>query len=120
MVTEEELPYWHLEHEVLLAEAKANVSNSAVEEAGGSEHQDQVEVPRKGSLEEGKEVHCHTDDMEDDSVENKNLAVKLAAAHTTNIFSFSTVQHRPDSCVQSGTGSDEEKAITSSHLSHLT
>lgn len=56
MVTEEELPYWHLEHEVLLAEAKANISNSAVEEAGGSEHQDQVEVPRKGSLEEGKEV----------------------------------------------------------------
>lgn len=54
LVTEEELPYWHLEHEVLLAEAKANIGNSAVEEAGGSEHQDQVEVPRKGSLEEGK------------------------------------------------------------------
>lgn len=53
MVTEEELPYWHLEHEVLLAEAKANVSNGAVEEAGGSEHQDQVEVPRKRCLEDG-------------------------------------------------------------------
>jgi len=59
LVTEEELPYWHLEHEVLLAEAKANISNSAVEEAGGSEHQDQVEVPRKRGLEEGREVHCH-------------------------------------------------------------
>ena len=55
MVTEEGLPYWHLEHEVLLAEAKANISNSAVEEAGGSEHQDQVEVPGKGGLEEGRE-----------------------------------------------------------------
>lgn len=54
MVTEGELPYWHLEHEVLLAEAKANISNSAVEEAGGSEHQNQVEVPRKGGLEEGE------------------------------------------------------------------
>ena len=51
MVTEGELPYWHLEHEVLLAEAKANISNSAVEEAGGSENQNQVEVSGKGSLE---------------------------------------------------------------------
>lgn len=63
LVTEEELPYWHLEHEVLLAEAKANVRNSAVEEAGGSEHQDQVEVPRKGSLEEGKDVDCRINDV---------------------------------------------------------
>lgn len=47
----ESSPYWHFEHEVLLAEAKANVGNGAVEEAGGSEHQDQVEVPGKGSLE---------------------------------------------------------------------
>lgn len=54
MVTEEELPYWHLEHEVLLAEAKANIGNSAVEEAGGSENQDQVEVPGKRSLGEVK------------------------------------------------------------------
>lgn len=54
MVTEGELPYWHLKHEVLLAEAKANIGNSAVEEAGGSEHQNQVEVPRKGSLEMGE------------------------------------------------------------------
>lgn len=50
LVTEEELPYWHLEHEVLLAETEANVCDSAVEEAGGSEHQDQVEVPRKRGL----------------------------------------------------------------------
>lgn len=120
MVTEEELPYWHLEHEVLLAEAKANVSNSAVEEAGGSEHQDQVEVPRKGSLEEGKEVHCHIDDMEEDSVENKNFVIKPVAVHAANIFSFSTVQHRPDSCMHTGTGSNEEKALTSSHPLHLT
>lgn len=62
MVTEEELPYWHLEHEVLLAEAKANISDGAVEEAGGSKHQDQVEVPRKGSLGKVKEVRCHIDD----------------------------------------------------------
>lgn len=51
MVTEEELPYWHLEHEVLLAEAKTNIGNSSVKEAGGSKHQDQVKVPRKGRLE---------------------------------------------------------------------
>lgn len=61
MVTEEELPYWHLKHEVLLAEAKANISNSTVEETGGSEHQDQVKVPRKGSLEKVTEVHSHID-----------------------------------------------------------
>lgn len=51
MVTGEEQPYWHLEHEVLLAEAKANISDGAMEEAGGSEHQDQVKVPGKGHLE---------------------------------------------------------------------
>lgn len=50
MVTEGELPYWHLEHEVLLAEAEADVGDGAVEEAGGSKHQDQVKVPGKGSL----------------------------------------------------------------------
>lgn len=58
-VTEEKLPYWHLEHEVLLAEAEADISDSAVEEAGGPEHQDQMEVPREGRLEEGREVPCH-------------------------------------------------------------
>lgn len=61
MVTEEELPYWHLEHEVLLAEAKTNISNSTVEETGGSEHQNQVKVPRKGSLEKVKDVHTRID-----------------------------------------------------------
>lgn len=50
-MTEGELPYWHFEHEVLLAEAKADVSDGAMEEAGGAEHQDQVKVPRKGRLE---------------------------------------------------------------------
>lgn len=50
MVTEGELPYWHLEHEVLLTEAEANVGDGAVEEAGGSKHQHQVKVPREGSL----------------------------------------------------------------------
>lgn len=49
-----ELPYWHFEHEVLLAEAKANISDGAMEEAGGPEHQNQVKVPRKGRLERGK------------------------------------------------------------------
>lgn len=58
LVTEEDLPYWHLKHEVFLAEAEANVCNSTVEKAGGSEHQDQVEVPREGSLGESKEVYC--------------------------------------------------------------
>lgn len=53
-MTEGKLPYWHFEHEVLLAEAKANVSDGAMEEAGGSEHQNQVKVPRKGRLERGK------------------------------------------------------------------
>lgn len=38
MVFEGELPYWHFEHEVLLAEAKANISDGPMEEAGGSEH----------------------------------------------------------------------------------
>lgn len=57
MVTEEELPYWHFEHEVLLAEAEAYISNSTVEEAGRSEHQDQVEVPRKGSLDVDKKKY---------------------------------------------------------------
>lgn len=52
---EEELPYWHLEHEVLLTEAKAKISDGAMEEAGGSEHQNQVEVPRKGCLERVKQ-----------------------------------------------------------------
>lgn len=55
MGTEEELPYWHLEHEVLLTEAKADISDGAMEEAGGSEHQNQVKVPRKGCLETVKE-----------------------------------------------------------------
>lgn len=50
MVTEGELPYWHLEHEVLLAEAEANVGDGAVEEAGGSKHQHQVKVPGEGGL----------------------------------------------------------------------
>lgn len=53
MRTEGELPYWHLEHEVLLAEAEANVGDGAMEEAGGSQHQNQVKVPRKGRLERG-------------------------------------------------------------------
>lgn len=65
MVTEGELPYWHLEHEVLLAEAEADVGDGAVEEAGGSKHQDQVEVPGKGSLrgrgEGQEEVYCHSE-----------------------------------------------------------
>lgn len=51
MVTEEQLPYRHLEHEVLLAEAKAQISDGAVEEAGGSENQNQVQVPGEGRLE---------------------------------------------------------------------
>lgn len=56
MVTEEEeLPYGHLKHEVVLAEAEADVCNSSVEEAGGSEHQDQVEVPGEGGLDNRKE-----------------------------------------------------------------
>lgn len=55
MVTEGELPYWHLEHEVLLAEAEADVGDGAVEEAGGSKHQDQVKVPGEGGLGEGQE-----------------------------------------------------------------
>lgn len=54
MVFEAELPYWHFEHEVLLAEAEAYISDGAMEEAGGSEHQNQVEVPRKGCLQRGK------------------------------------------------------------------
>lgn len=58
MGSEEELPYWHLEHEVLLTEAKANISDGAMEEAGGSEHQNQVKVPRKGRLERVKEDTC--------------------------------------------------------------
>lgn len=58
MGTEEELPYWHLEHEVLLTEAKANISDGAMEEAGGSEHQNQVKVPRKGCLETVREDTC--------------------------------------------------------------
>lgn len=52
---EEELPYWHLKHEVVLAEAEADVGNSSVEEAGGSEHQDQVEVPGEWGLDDRKE-----------------------------------------------------------------
>lgn len=51
-MSEGDQPYWHLEHEVLLAEAEADICDCAVEEAGGSQHQDQVEVPRKRSLEE--------------------------------------------------------------------
>ena len=57
MVTEEEeegLPYGHLEHEVLLAETEADVCDRALEEAGGAQHQDQVEVPREGGLGEGE------------------------------------------------------------------
>lgn len=53
MRTEGELPYWHFEHEVLLAEAEADVGDGAMEEAGGSQHQNQVKVPRKGRLERG-------------------------------------------------------------------
>lgn len=90
MVTEEELPYWHLEHEVLLAEAKANISNSAVEEAGGSEHQDQVEVPREGSLEEGKELRCHTDD----AVCGGTITLYLSSLWRTS--AFHTLHHRPN------------------------
>lgn len=57
---EGELPYWHFKHEVLLTEAKADISDGAVEEAGGSEHQNQVKVPRKGRLEKGKaDSTCH-------------------------------------------------------------
>lgn len=70
MVTEGELPYWHLEHEVLLAEAEADVGDGAVEEAGGSKHQDQVKVPGKGSLREGgggqEELCCHTEKHRED------------------------------------------------------
>lgn len=54
MVLEGQLPYWHFEHEVLLAEAKANISDGAMEEAGGSENQNQVKVTGKGRLEKGK------------------------------------------------------------------
>jgi len=62
LVNEEELPYWHLKHEVVLAKAETDIRNSTVEEAGGSEHQDQVEVPWKGSLDEGKDSHCYAND----------------------------------------------------------
>lgn len=58
MGTEEEPPYWHLEHKVLLTEAKANISDGAMEEAGGSEHQNQVKVPGKGGLERVEEDTC--------------------------------------------------------------
>lgn len=57
-VTEE--PYWHLEHEVLLAEAKANISYGAVEEARGSEHQYEVKVPRKRRLEKKSKNKKHS------------------------------------------------------------
>ena len=57
-----ELPYWHLEHEVVLAEAEADVGHGAVEEAGGSEHQDQVEVPGERRLQEGEDAHGHIND----------------------------------------------------------
>ena len=50
MVSEGVLPYWHLQHEILLAEAEAQVGDSALEEAGGAQHQHQVEVAREGSL----------------------------------------------------------------------
>lgn len=51
-----DLPYWHLEHEVLLAETEAQVCDGALEEAGGSQHQHQVEVPREGGLETGRDT----------------------------------------------------------------
>lgn len=109
LVTEEELPYWHLEHEVLLAEAKANICNSAVEEAGGSEHQDQVEVPRKRGLEKEREVHCHSDDagMEEDSVKTKRCVSAQGAIYTY-------------SCMHAGTGLNWAKASTSSPPADLT
>ena len=50
LVSEGVLPYWHLQHEILLAEAKAQVGDGALEEAGGPQHQHQVEVPGEGSL----------------------------------------------------------------------
>lgn len=114
MVTEEELPYWHLEHEVLLAEAKANISNSAVEKAGGSEHQDQVEVSRKGSLEEGKEVPCHTEDA----------AYGGRFSRKQKLFNLSIVQHRPDSCMHTAQETTVRQSITArlmdSRFSHYT
>lgn len=62
LVSEEELPYWHLKHEVVLAETEADVCYSTVEEAGGSEHQDQVEVPREGGLDE-EDSHFYITDI---------------------------------------------------------
>ena len=53
-------PYRHLEQEVVLAKAEAQVGAAggggpgAVEQAGGPQHQDQVEVPWEGGLEEGR------------------------------------------------------------------
>lgn len=51
---EVQLSYWHLQHEVILAEAKADICDGSVEKAGGSEHQDQVKVPREGGLDKQK------------------------------------------------------------------
>lgn len=43
-------PYRHFEHEVLLAEAEAQVCHRPLEEAGGPQDQNEVQVPRKGGL----------------------------------------------------------------------
>ena len=50
LVSEGVLPYWHLQHEILLAEAEAQVGDGALEETGGPKHQNQMEVPGEGGL----------------------------------------------------------------------